>query len=75
MIRPEYQSFELQFCKGPVDISRAQIRAVAPDRDNFVVAKRGDFFDGVFQPRREVMAVLPMNARLHRMNPCREVKR
>lgn len=62
MIGPENKSSRLQVGKGMFDIDRSKTGTVAPDYDNFVVAKLIKFLDGILQARREIMSGLPMDS-------------
>lgn len=63
MIGAEHQFSRLQFFKGIFDIACPKAGAVAPDDDEFVVAKFINFLDCIFEPCREVAACLPVNLR------------
>jgi hypothetical protein len=63
MIWPENKFSRLQFSKGIFDIDRAKTGAVSADNDDFVVAQLVSFLDRIFQPRREVVSDLPVDAR------------
>lgn len=63
MVWSENKFSRLQFCKRIFDVDRAKAGAVASDNDYFVVPQLIDFLDRIFQPRREVVARLPVDSR------------
>lgn len=51
----------LQLSESTVDVGRAKTGAIPTYRHYFVVAQLRDSFDGIFKPRRETSAGLPVN--------------
>jgi hypothetical protein len=66
MVRPQHQAFGLKLRKGSRDIARTKTRAVAADRNDFVIAKLMDSLDGILQPFGKAAAVLLMDAGFRR---------
>jgi hypothetical protein len=63
MIGPDDQFSRRQLSESALDIDRAKPRAVPPDRDDFIIAKLRNSFDGILQTRREITASLPVDVK------------
>ena len=66
MIRSQHQEPGLQFRKSPFDVARTKTRAIAADRNDFVIAQLMDFLDGILQPFGKSAAVLLVHAGFRR---------
>ena len=62
MIRTEDKFVRRQLRETPLDVARAQPRAIPPDGDNFAIAQLSNPLEGVFKTRREIAAHLSVNA-------------
>jgi hypothetical protein len=62
MVGTEDELLRRQLRESALDVAHAQLRAIPPDRDNFVIAKLRDSLDRVLKARREISAGLPVNA-------------
>lgn len=61
VIRTEDKFLCLQLSESTVDVGRAKTGAIPTYRHYFLVAQLRDSFDGIFKPRRETSAGLPVN--------------
>jgi hypothetical protein len=63
MIGTKHEPSALQLRERVFDVGRAQTRAIASNRDHFVITKSCDCFDGVLETRLKTVADLPMDRR------------
>jgi hypothetical protein len=61
MIRSEDQFSRYQLRESALDVDRAKAWAIAPDGNDFVIAKQRESLDRVLKARREIPARLPVN--------------
>jgi len=63
VIRPDDELLRIQLGESVGDVVSPEGRAIAPDRDHFLVAEACDCFDGVLKAGCEISTDLAMNIR------------